>query len=134
MLLRGQEGASVETVCSVSQERELPAEALRKPTPSNPNIRPAFLSGCLWAAGFTCFAHATPVLGFTAAFSLTSIGWNLGSAGNLSNCCRAGPVFVSQLLSFVMHRHIHDTWDYLCQVLPPSLLMLTGMALLFAGT
>lgn len=28
-------------------------------SPAKPSIRPAFLSGCLWAAGFACFAKSS---------------------------------------------------------------------------
>eukprot|EP00434_Breviolum_minutum_P026026 symbB.v1.2.023005.t1/scaffold2078.1/size90238/4 len=52
-------------------------------SPAKPNIRPAFLSGCLWALGFACFAKSLDDIGYTATYMLSVIG----------------PVLVSQLIS-----------------------------------
>ena len=62
-------------------------------SPAKPNIRPAFLSGCLWALGFACFAKSLDDTGYTATYMLSVIG----------------PVLVSQLISVFVFKEVQDT-------------------------
>lgn len=92
-------------------------KVLHLPSPNHPHIRPAFISGCLWAAGFTCFAHSLDGLGFTAAYAFSSIG----------------PVFLSQLFAMVVFREIQETRQLqLFSVCCASQVL--GMAVIAVGT
>eukprot|EP00439_Symbiodinium_sp_Y106_P048654 s603_g6.t1 len=61
-------------------------------SPAKPSIRPAFLSGCLWAAGFACFAKSLDDIRYTATYMLSVIG----------------PVLVSQLISVFVFKEIKE--------------------------
>lgn len=92
-------------------------KVLHMHSPHHPHIRPAFLSGCLWAGGFVCFAHALDGLGFTVVYSLSSIG----------------SVFISLLLSVVVFREVQEPRQLrlfcLC-----GLIQLGGMVLIVSGS
>lgn len=62
-------------------------------SPPHTCIRPAFLSGLLWAAGFVCMCISIDGLGFTAGFTYSSVV----------------PVIVSSLLSVFWFREIQGT-------------------------
>eukprot|EP00435_Cladocopium_sp_Y103_P067732 s719_g30.t1 len=67
-------------------------KALHLRSPAKPNIRPAFLSGCLWALGFACFAKSLDDIGYTATYVLSVIG----------------PVLVSSLVSVFIFKEVED--------------------------
>jgi len=62
-------------------------------SPPHTCIRPAFLSGLLWASGFVCMCLSIDGLGFTAGFTYSSVV----------------PVIVSSLLSVFWFREIQGT-------------------------
>jgi len=66
-------------------------------SPPHTCIRPAFLSGLLWAAGFVCMCLSIDGLGFTAGFTYSSVV----------------PVIVSSLLSVFWFREIQGTQQLL---------------------
>jgi len=64
-------------------------------SPPHTCIRPAFLSGLLWAAGFVCMCLSIDSLGFTAGFTYSSVV----------------PVIVSSLLSVFWFREIQGRFQ-----------------------
>lgn len=62
-------------------------------SPPHTCIRPAFLSGLLWASGFVCMCLSIDGLGFTAGFTYSSVV----------------PVIVSSLLSVFWFREIQGS-------------------------
>jgi glucose uptake protein GlcU len=62
-------------------------------SPPHTCIRPAFLSGLIWAAGFVCMCFSIDGLGFTAGFTYSSVV----------------PVIVSSLLSVFWFHEIQGT-------------------------
>ncbi|CAJ1390158.1 unnamed protein product [Effrenium voratum] len=86
-------------------------------SPSKPNIRPAFLSGCLWALGFACFAQSLDDIGYTATWVLSTIG----------------PVLVSQLVSVFYFKEIQER-SQLRWFASACTAQFAGMACIILGT